>query len=96
MEMEFFVPPDDAERWQPTGSRRGSPGTTGSACASSSLRVREHEPEERSHYSLATSDIEYLYPIGWSSSRASRTAATTTCASTRGIRHQARVVDPDG
>ena len=23
-------------------------------------------PEERSHYSSATSDIEYLYPIGWS------------------------------
>ena len=22
--------------------------------------------EERSHYSRATSDIEYLYPIGWS------------------------------
>ena len=32
----------------------------------SHLRVREHGPEERSHYSLATSDIEYLYPIGWS------------------------------
>jgi glycyl-tRNA synthetase len=27
--------------------------------------VREHGPEERSHYSSATSDIEYLYPIGW-------------------------------
>jgi glycyl-tRNA synthetase len=28
--------------------------------------VREHGPEERSHYSSGTSDIEYLYPIGWS------------------------------
>jgi glycyl-tRNA synthetase len=28
--------------------------------------VREHGAEERSHYSQATSDIEYLYPIGWS------------------------------
>jgi glycyl-tRNA synthetase len=28
--------------------------------------VREHGPEERSHYSQGTSDIEYLYPIGWS------------------------------
>jgi glycyl-tRNA synthetase len=27
--------------------------------------VREHSPEERSHYSSGTSDIEYLYPIGW-------------------------------
>jgi glycyl-tRNA synthetase len=30
------------------------------------LRLREHGPEELSHYSKATSDIEYLYPIGWS------------------------------
>jgi len=27
--------------------------------------VRAHGPEELSHYSSATSDIEYLYPIGW-------------------------------
>jgi glycyl-tRNA synthetase len=32
----------------------------------SRLRERVHGPEERSHYSRATSDIEYLYPIGWS------------------------------
>ena len=30
------------------------------------LRLREHPAEELSHYSSATSDIEYLYPIGWS------------------------------
>jgi glycyl-tRNA synthetase len=28
--------------------------------------VREHEPDELSHYSVGTSDIEYLFPIGWS------------------------------
>jgi glycyl-tRNA synthetase len=27
--------------------------------------VRAHDEAERSHYSTATSDIEYLYPIGW-------------------------------
>jgi glycyl-tRNA synthetase len=31
----------------------------------SRLRVREHGEDERSHYSQGTSDIEYLYPIGW-------------------------------
>src|SRR6185437_7731842 len=31
----------------------------------SMLRVREHAAAERSHYSSGTSDIEYLYPIGW-------------------------------
>src|SRR2546430_1848407 len=32
----------------------------------SKLRVRPHEADELSHYSRATSDIEYLFPIGWS------------------------------
>jgi glycyl-tRNA synthetase len=30
------------------------------------LRLRAHDAAELSHYSSATSDIEYLYPIGWS------------------------------
>jgi glycyl-tRNA synthetase len=30
------------------------------------LRLREHGPDELSHYSRATSDIEYLFPMGWS------------------------------
>lgn len=29
------------------------------------LRFRDHEKEELSFYSKATSDIEYLYPFGW-------------------------------
>ena len=29
------------------------------------LRLRDHDPEELSHYSSATSDVEYLYPWGW-------------------------------
>jgi glycyl-tRNA synthetase len=29
-------------------------------------RRRAHDADELSHYSSATSDIEYLYPIGWS------------------------------
>ena len=31
-----------------------------------SLKLRPHDADELSHYSSATSDIEYLYPIGWS------------------------------
>jgi glycyl-tRNA synthetase len=30
------------------------------------LKLREHGPDELSHYSSATSDIEYLFPMGWS------------------------------
>ena len=36
------------------------------ASATSHLRVRAHEADELSHYSSGTSDIEYLFPIGWS------------------------------
>jgi glycyl-tRNA synthetase len=30
------------------------------------LRLRPHTADELSHYSRATSDVEYLFPIGWS------------------------------
>ena len=29
------------------------------------MRMRDHSPEELSHYSNATSDIEFLFPFGW-------------------------------
>src|SRR3954465_4848031 len=66
MEMEFFVPPAEAEQWYRywIDARLGWYLRFG--LRQSPLRVREHGPEERSHYSQGTSDIEYEYPIGWS------------------------------
>jgi glycyl-tRNA synthetase len=29
------------------------------------LRFRDHEKEELSHYSNATTDVEYKFPFGW-------------------------------
>src|SRR5690606_11927665 len=29
------------------------------------LRMRDHSPEELSHYSKATTDFEFLFPFGW-------------------------------
>ena len=29
------------------------------------IRLRDHKPEELSHYSKATTDIEYKFPFGW-------------------------------
>ena len=29
------------------------------------IRLRDHSPEELSHYSNATTDIEFLFPFGW-------------------------------
>src|SRR3954451_20143070 len=66
MEMEYFVPPDQAaaafEEW--VQARYDWYVRLG--LDSSRLRVRQHGPEELSHYSSQTSDLEYLYPIGWS------------------------------
>jgi glycyl-tRNA synthetase len=66
MEMEFFVPPDDAERWYRYWIEERLNWYLRYGLRQSRLRVREHGPEERSHYSRGTSDIEYDYPIGWS------------------------------
>jgi glycyl-tRNA synthetase len=65
MEMEFFVPPAEATGWFEywLDQRLGWHRSVG--LREINLRVREHSEEERSHYSSATSDIEYLYPIGW-------------------------------
>jgi glycyl-tRNA synthetase len=66
MEMEFFVPPADADEWFRywVEERRGWYVRYG--VRPESLRVRPHDAAELSHYSSATSDIEFLYPIGWS------------------------------
>jgi glycyl-tRNA synthetase len=29
------------------------------------LKLRDHSPEELSHYSTATTDIEFMFPFGW-------------------------------
>jgi glycyl-tRNA synthetase len=65
MEMEYFVPPAEAQRWYEYWIEQRLTWYLGLGLRRSMLRVREHSAEERSHYSSATSDIEYLYPIGW-------------------------------
>src|SRR5205823_1175441 len=66
MEMEYFVPPAEAEQWYRYWIEQRWSWYLGYGLRESRLRIREHGPEERSHYSQGTSDIEYLYPIGWS------------------------------
>jgi len=66
MEMEYFVPPAEAEQWYRYWIEERLGWYTRYGIRHSRLRVREHEPDELSHYSRGTSDIEYLYPIGWS------------------------------
>jgi glycyl-tRNA synthetase len=65
MEVEFFVPPADVERWYRYWIDTRLAWHLEYGLRETMLRVREHSPEERSHYSSGTSDIEYNYPIGW-------------------------------
>jgi glycyl-tRNA synthetase len=65
MEMEFFVPPTDATQWFEYWLEQRLNWHRSLGLRDENLRVREHAEAERSHYSTATSDIEYLYPIGW-------------------------------
>ena len=65
MEIEYFVKPgtdeechqrwiDDCLRWY-----------TDLGIPQDHLRIRQHDSQELSHYSKATSDIEYAFPWGW-------------------------------
>jgi glycyl-tRNA synthetase len=66
MEMEFFVPPGEAPEWHRRWMDERMRWYTELGIQPDNLRLREHGADELSHYSSATSDIEYLFPIGWS------------------------------
>src|SRR4051794_8796620 len=57
MEMEFFVPPADAERWYQYWVDERFEWYLKYGLRESKLRKREHTAEERSHYSSGTTDI---------------------------------------
>jgi glycyl-tRNA synthetase len=66
MEMEYFVPPDRAGEFYEYWCNERMQWYVKLGLADERLRLRPHDAEELSHYSSATSDVEYLYPIGWS------------------------------
>jgi glycyl-tRNA synthetase len=66
MELEYFVPPDQATRWFEHWLEQRMNWYTGLGIRPDHLQLRAHAQDELSHYSSATSDIEYLFPIGWS------------------------------
>jgi glycyl-tRNA synthetase len=66
MEMEYFVPPDEAEKWHQHWMEERMRWYTELGIRLDFLTLRAHGPDELSHYSSATSDIEYLFPMGWS------------------------------
>jgi glycyl-tRNA synthetase len=66
MEMEFFVPPTEAQRWFEHWLGERMRWYTELGLRPDHLRLRAHDSDELSHYSSGTSDVEYLFPIGWS------------------------------
>ncbi|HLM51112.1 MAG TPA: glycine--tRNA ligase [Solirubrobacteraceae bacterium] len=66
MEMEFFVAPDRAAEWFEYWTQVRYDWYVELGIRPDHLRLRPHGSEELSHYSSQTSDVEYLFPIGWS------------------------------
>jgi len=66
MEIEFFVPPDQAPEWHERWMADRMRWYTDLGLRPDHLQLRAHGEDELSHYSSATSDIEYLFPMGWS------------------------------
>jgi glycyl-tRNA synthetase len=66
MEMEFFVPPAESVKWYEYWIAERRRWYLDLGLRDTHLRVRPHDPDELSHYSSGTSDLEYLFPIGWS------------------------------
>ena len=65
MELEFFVPPAEADEWFEYWCRERLEWYVRYGIARERLRLRHHDKEELSHYSAATTDIEFFFPWGW-------------------------------
>ncbi len=69
MEMEYFVEPENAEEWHEHWIDERMAWYTDLGLRRENLRIREHGPDELSHYAARTVDIEYYFPddsMGWS------------------------------
>ena len=65
MELEFFCKPDTDLEWFAYWKDFCVDWLKTLGIKDEEMRIRDHEPEELSFYSKATSDIEFLFPFGW-------------------------------
>jgi len=63
MEMEFFVVPGTDEEWHEYWINERHKWYLDLGIRPENLRLREHDPDELSHYSKRTVDIEYAFPF---------------------------------
>lgn len=65
MEMEFFIKPGTDEKWFDYWVKERMRWYTNLGIRPEKLKVREHGPDELSHYSTRTVDIDFEFPWGW-------------------------------
>ena len=65
MELEFFCKPGTDLEWFAYWKDFCKKFLLDLGMREESLRLRDHDKEELSHYSNATTDFEFLFPFGW-------------------------------
>jgi glycyl-tRNA synthetase len=63
MEMEFFCHPSESRQWYEYWRNRRFAWYQKLGIASDNLILRDHAPDELSHYSVGTADVEYAFPF---------------------------------
>ncbi|MDX1675063.1 MAG: glycine--tRNA ligase [Longimicrobiales bacterium] len=65
MEMQFFVEPDEDEKWFEYWKEQRMAWVRSLGITESKLRFHEHTGDELAHYAKKAFDIEYELPFGW-------------------------------
>lgn len=65
MELEFFCAPGTDLEWFHYWKDACRNWLLSLGIKEENIRLRDHDPEELSHYSNATTDIEFVFPFGW-------------------------------
>ncbi len=65
MELEFFCEPGEDDKWFDYWRTFCKDWLLSLDISEDSMKLRDHAPEELSHYAKATTDIEYKFPFGW-------------------------------
>ncbi|HUF15185.1 MAG TPA: glycine--tRNA ligase [Acidimicrobiia bacterium] len=65
MEMEYFCRPEESDEWFRYWLDERVRWYVDLGMSPESIRLRHHEPDELSHYSVSTADIDYEFPWGW-------------------------------
>jgi glycyl-tRNA synthetase len=65
MELEFFCKPGEDLKWFEYWKEFCKNWLLSLGMKEENIRLRDHSKEELSHYSNATTDIEYKFPFGW-------------------------------